>query len=370
MRRWLIGLGALAVLAAVLWWQAVPVSDRRGTAVEAQPRLVAARGDLASDEQSTIALFEAAKDSVVYIATTERVVDLFSRNVFSIPRGTGSGFVWDEHGHVVTNNHVIMGAETARVRLNDGRDYPALRVGASIAHDLAVLRITVPERRPAALPLGSIGELKVGQKVFAIGNPFGLDWSLTTGVVSALNRTLPAEDGRTVIEHLIQTDAAINPGNSGGPLLDSAGRVIGVNTAIYSPSGAYAGVGFAVPVDTINRVVPQLIARGKYVRPVLGIEADDALGLMARRLGVKGVPVLRVMPGSVAEAAGLRGASMGADGSVVPGDIILAVDGKPVDSVHKLVSHLDERRVGDRVRLTILRDGQPREVDIALQAGA
>ena len=212
------------------------------------------------------------------------------------------------------------------MRLNDGRDYSARLVGASPAHDIAVLRIRVPERQPAALPIGTSSDLKVGQKVFAIGNPFGLDWSLTTGVVSALDRSLPAENG--VIEHLIQTDAAINPGNSGGPLLDSSGRLIGINTAIFSPSGAYAGVGFAVPVDTVNRVVPQLIAKGKYTRPVLGISTDEQLNqLIAKQLGVKGVAVLKVEPGSPAEAAGLRPARPGADGSIAPGDIIVAVDG-------------------------------------------
>jgi S1-C subfamily serine protease len=206
--------------------------------------------------------------------------------------------------------------------------------------------------------------------VFAIGNPFGLDWSLTTGVVSAIDRSLPAEDGRTIIEHLIQTDAAINPGNSGGPLLDSSGRLIGINTAIFSPSGTYAGVGFAVPVDTVNRVVPQLIAKGKYTRPVLGITIDEQLTqLVAKRLGVKGVAVLKVEPGSPAEAAGLRGAKTAPDGSIVPGDIITAVDGKPVESAQRLVNRLDERRVGDTVRLTVQRDGKQAELTATLKAG-
>jgi S1-C subfamily serine protease len=207
--------------------------------------------------------------------------------------------------------------------------------------------------------------------VFAIGNPFGLDWSLTTGVVSALDRSLPAEDGRAIIEHLIQTDAAINPGNSGEPLLDSSGRVIGITTAIFSPSGAYAGVGFSVPVDTLNRVVPQLIAKGKYTRPVLGISTDEQLNqLIAKQLGVKGVAVLKVEPGSPAEAAGLRGARPAQDGSIVPGDIITAIDGKEVDSVARLVNRLDERKVGDTVKLTVQRDGKQTEVTATLKAGA
>jgi S1-C subfamily serine protease len=339
--------------------------------VPAEPRVVAARGDLAEDEKATIELFERSKDAVVFIATTQRVLDPWSRNIFSIPRGTGSGFVWDRDGHVVTNNHVILGAAEARVRLNDGRDYGAALVGASPVHDLAVLRIRVPERPPAALPVGTSADLKVGQKVFAIGNPFGLDWSLTTGVVSALNRSLPSEDGSLAIQQLIQTDAAINPGNSGGPLLDSAGRLIGINTAIFSPSGAYAGVGFAVPVDTVNRVVPQLISKGSYTRPVLGIQVDQALNeILQKRLGVKGVAVMAVEPGSAAEKAGLRGARIERDGGIVPGDIILAVDGKEVDTAAALVARLDEKKAGETVTLKLLRDGRQMEVKATLQEGS
>ena len=209
----------------------------------------------------------------------------------------------------------------------------------------------------------------MGQKVFAIGNPFGLDWTLTTGIVSALDRSLAAENGAT-IEHLIQTDAAINPGNSGGPLLDSAGRLIGINTAIYSPSGASAGIGFAVPVDTVNRVVPELIARGKYIRPAIGIEVDDGINRLAQKqLGVEGVIILKVAPGSAAASAGLEGARRTADGGLAPGDIITAVEDKAVDSVGKLFSRLDDFKVGDTVRLTVLREGRTREVAVTLQAG-
>jgi S1-C subfamily serine protease len=337
----------------------------------AEPRVVAARGDLAADEQATIELFGRSKDAVVFIATAQRVLNPWSRDVLRIPRGTGSGFVWDNDGHVVTNNHVILGAAEARVRLNDGRDYGATLVGASPAHDIAVLRIRVPERQPAPLPIGTSADLKVGQKVFAIGNPFGLDWSLTTGVVSALNRTLPSEDGSAAIQELIQTDAAINPGNSGGPLLDSAGRLIGINTAIFSPSGAYAGVGFAVPVDTVNRVVPQLIAKGRYARPVLGIQVDPSLNeILQKRLGVKGVAVAGVEPGSAAAQAGLRPARIDPDGGIVPGDIILAVDGTEVDTVAALMGQLDRKKVGGEVALTLLRDGKRAEVRATLRQGS
>jgi S1-C subfamily serine protease len=303
---------------------------------------------------------------VVFISTRQRVVSAWTRNVFSVPRGNGSGFFWDDLGHIVTNNHVIEGASEAMVRLDDGRSYRAVLIGRSPSHDLAVLRINVPFDRRPALPIGTSGDLRVGQTVFAIGNPFGLDYTLTSGLVSALDRSIEDEEGGT-IEHLIQTDAAINPGNSGGPLLDSAGRLIGINTAIYSPSGAYAGIGFAVPVDTINRVVPQLIAEGRYVRPSLGISVDNGVNaLIARELGVEGVAVLRVEPGSGADIAGLQPLSLDPDGSVIPGDIILAVDGNPTASVSTLLSVLDDYKVGDRVALRVWRRGSERRVEVVL----
>jgi S1-C subfamily serine protease len=221
------------------------------------------------------------------------------------------------------------------------------------------------------VPIGTSADLKVGQKVFAIGNPFGLDWTLTTGIVSALDRSLPGESGGPAIEHLIQTDAAINPGNSGGPLLDSNGRLIGINTAIYSPSGASAGIGFSVPVDTVMRVVPQLIKSGKYIRPGLGIEIDEELNRrLTQNLGVEGVVILRVMPGSAALKAGLRGITRGPDGSLVPGDVIVAVEGKSVDSVAKLVARLDDFKVGETVAVEVLRGGRRETVPVTLQPGS
>ena len=333
-----------------------------------QPRTVSARGDLAADELSTIALFENAKNSVAYISTRENVRDYWTRNVMSVPRGTGSGFIWDDQGHVVTNFHVVQGASEASVRLADGRDYRAALVGASPEHDIAVLRIGVGFEPPPAVPLGSSHDLKVGQKVFAIGNPFGLDWTLTTGVVSALDRSLPGESGVT-IDHLIQTDAAINPGNSGGPLLDSAGRLIGINTAIYSPSGASAGISFAVPVDTVNRVVPQLIANGRYQRPVLGIEVHAGVNQrLAGDTGIDGVFILGVTRGSAAEQAGLAGAELLPDGRIRPGDILLAIDGKPLDDVDDLYARLDDYNIGDTITLRLLRDGSERDAPVVLQA--
>ena len=349
---------ALAVMGLMLFWQSLPFIESLLITQQAQPRPVTPRGNLAEDEQATIELFERTKNSVVYIATTKAVIDPWTRNIYNIPRGTGSGFVWDELGHIVTNYHVIEGASEARVRLSDGRDYHAVLVGASRGHDLAVLRINVPVKRPNPVMIGTSHDLKVGQKTFAIGNPFGLDWTLTTGIVSALDRSMTESTG-AVIHHLIQTDAAINPGNSGGPLLDSAGRLIGVNTAIFSPSGAYAGIGFAIPVDTVNRIVPQLIAYGKYLEPSLGIQTDERINRLAQaRLGFDGVMVLRVLPGSSAEKAGLRGIVLYPDGSFDPGDIIVSVDGHPVHSVKELNEQLEEHSIGDVVTGEIARDGR------------
>ncbi len=239
---------------------------------------------------------------MVYISTSERIVDFWTRNVMTVPRGTGSGFIWDEEGHVITNLHVVAGAASANVRLADGRDYKAplgrREPGCTTSRFSGSM---CPRSRPPPIPVGTSADLQVGQKVFAIGNPFGLDWTLTTGIVSALDRSLNGDDGSASSSTSMQTDAAINPGNSGGPLLDSAGRLIGINTTIYSPSGASAGVGFAVPVDTVNRVVPQLIATGHYAPPSIGVETDEVLSrIIARQLGVVG-------SGDRSRAAGKRG---------------------------------------------------------------
>jgi S1-C subfamily serine protease len=362
----------LAAGLLILLWRGVPdIESWFAPKPDATPRTVAARGDLASDEKSTIELFEKAKDSVVFITTKAQVRDFWTRNVFTVPRGTGSGFIWDDTGHVITNFHVIENASEATVKLADGRSYKAALVGVSPAHDIAVLRIGVGFKRPPPVPLGESHNLKVGQKVFAIGNPFGLDWTLTTGVVSALDRSLGGDgpNGQT-IDHLIQSDAAINPGNSGGPLLDSAGRLIGINTAIYSPSGASAGIGFAVPVDTVNRIVPQLIKDGKYIRPALGIEVDESVNQRLAQLSdIKGVLILRVVPDSAAAAAGLKGAAVSSDGGIVPGDSIVAINDRPVDTVSSLLSRLDDFQVGDQVKVSVLRAGKQEDVMVTLQPG-
>lgn len=357
----------LALAAYGAWY--LTTDTWRRVSVDAAPRPVVPRGELMAEEQAVIGLFEAAKGSVVYISTQERVLDYWTRNVMTVPRGTGSGFIWDEQGHVVTNLHVVQGGSEAIVKLADGRDFAATFVGGSAAHDIAVLKIQAPDKAPAPIPVGTSNDVQVGQKVFAIGNPFGLDWTLTTGIVSALDRSLDGEDGR-VIQHLIQTDAAINPGNSGGPLLDSSGRLIGMNTAIFSPSGASAGIGFAVPVDTVNRVAPELIAKGRYEPPSLGVDVDDVLSrAVERQLGVSGAAILRVHQGSSGDRAGLRGVRMGRRNSIIPGDVIVAVDGKDVNSGALLAARLDDYKPGATVRLKVWREGKEVDVTAELQPG-
>jgi S1-C subfamily serine protease len=333
---------------------------------EGKPRPVTpAPAELSADERATIAVFERATKSVVFIANTAIQRDIWSLNVMEVPQGSGSGFVWNKQGHIVTNFHVIYGADAIKVTLADRSEHQARLVGADPDHDVAVLQIQVPDSQLEPLAIGSSADLRVGQKVLAIGNPFGLDHSLTTGVVSALGRTIKSMSNRT-IEGVIQTDAAINPGNSGGPLLDSSGRLIGVNTQIVSPSGAYAGIGFAVPVDTVNRIVPELIKHGKLIRPGLGVSlVPDS---MARRWGIKGLIIGKVARGGSADRAGLRGARETATGRIELGDIILAVDGKPVDTVDELMDIMEKHRVGDRVTVDILRNNKRQSIEVVLQA--
>jgi S1-C subfamily serine protease len=331
----------------------------------AAPRTVTARGELFSDERSTINLFRQASPSVVNITTIGVERDLFTLNLYQIPQGTGSGFVWDINGDIITNFHVIQNADSAQVTLADQSNWKARVVGVAPDKDLAVLRIDAPANRLRPIPIGTSKDLQVGQSVYAIGNPFGLDQTLTTGVISALNREIESVTRRP-IQGVIQSDAAINPGNSGGPLLDSAGRLIGVNTAIYSPSGASAGIGFAIPVDIVNRIVPELIRSGKIIRPGLGIQiADDQI---AQRLGVTGILVVDVARGSAAAKAGIQPTRRDAEGRLRLGDIITALDGKKVESPNDLYLLLEKYKIGDAVNISILRNGKTVETKVALEA--
>ncbi len=357
------GIWIFVTVAVVLWlfFQTFQPSLRDPDAV---PRVVDARGDLAEDEKNTIEIFRGAAPSVVYITSIAVRRDFFNLNVYEIPQGTGSGFIWDKQGRIVTNYHVISDASRIEVTLADHTTWKGVLVGAAPDRDLAVLQISAPASTLQPLSIGDSSNLQVGQKVFAIGNPFGLDQTLTTGVVSAIGREIKAATGRT-IRDVIQTDAAINPGNSGGPLLDSAGRLIGVNTAIYSPSGGSAGIGFAVPVGEVNRIVPQVIRHGKVIKPGLGITLANRR--VTRDFGFDGVLILQVMPGSTAEKAGLRGTRQ-VRGGFILGDVIQAVNDKPVNSYDSLRDELERYEIGDVIKLGLLRDGEKITVAVTLEA--
>jgi len=312
------------------------------------PRAVTARGDLAESERATVSMFERVSPSVVQVVgagSSARSLDIESEGV---REQSGSGFIWDGAGHVVTNNHVVSGTQEVAVRLASGQVIGASIVGTAPNYDLAVVRLRNTWQLPAPIAIGSSADLKVGQAAFAIGNPFGLDQSLTTGVISALKRRMPTSAGRE-IGNVVQTDAAVNPGNSGGPLLDSAGRLIGVTTAIISPSGSNAGIGFAIPVDTVNRVVPELISNGRVPTPGIGIVAANEA--VATRLGIEGVVVVRTLPGSPAAQAGLRG--IGQSGEL--GDVIVSAGGQPTRRLSDLTDQLEAVGVGREIELAVKR---------------
>ena len=329
------------------------------------PRAVTPRSDLDAEEKATIALFRQSSPSVVHITTLAVRQDLFTLNLLQIPEGTGSGLIWDDTGNIVTNFHVIQNADGAQVTLADHSTWKARRVGIAPDKDLAVLKIDAPRTQLRAIPLGTSKDLQVGQKVFAIGNPFGLDQTLTRGIISALGREIESVTRRP-IQGVIQTDAAINPGNSGGPLLDSAGRMIGLNTAIYSPTGTSAGIGFAIPVDIINRVVPELIRFGRVSRPGIGIQlVDDQL---AQEVGAPGPIVYEVVPGSAAARAGIRPTRRDPTGRVRLGDVLVSIDGKKVTSANDVFLALEGYKVGDTVTVGLLRNGTQEYVRVTLEA--
>ena len=355
----LIGIGALLV------WR---FFVNHGTPA-VDPRPIAPRGDLAGDEKSTIDLFKEASPSVVFITTAARV-EFWNRSQ-EMPQGTGSGFIWDDAGHIVTNYHVVapmvQSNASATVTLSDHSSYEASLVGVSPDNDLAVVQIRAPKDKLPPIKVGTSNDLQVGQKVFAIGDPFGLDQTLTTGIVSALGRVIPAATGH-LIEDVIQTDAAINPGNSGGPLLDSWRRLIGVNAAIYSPSGAYAGIGFAIPVDTVQRVVPQIIRTGRVATVTIGVIVNDRIGQqITRRMGVEGALIIDVQPNSPAAASGLKRTERTRQG-IMPGDVIQKVDNKVVKNGAEFETALQHYNPGDTVTLTIRRGNQTLQVPVKVVA--
>ncbi|MBI1224234.1 MAG: trypsin-like serine protease [Bacteroidetes bacterium] len=315
-------------------------------------------------EKATIRLFENSAPSVAYITTSQLRQDYWTRNVMEIPQGSGSGFVWDKDGHVITNYHVIQGADKAQVTLADRTTWDAELIGASPEKDLAVLKIDAPKSTLRPIPVGSSDNLLVGQSVLAIGNPFGLDQTLTTGIISALGREIKSVSG-IPIRDVIQSDAAINPGNSGGPLLNSSGELIGVNTAIYSPSGASAGIGFSIPVDVVKWAVPDLIKYGKINRPSLGIEVANAQ--TTQRLGLRGALITHVIDGSAAEQAGLQPTYRDRSGRIRLGDAIIGINGEKVESSNDLILILEKYKIGDTVKVKLLRDEREQEVTVRLE---
>lgn len=363
--RWVTMVGVWTLVFLLVWnyvrsGQSAPLLDP-----SAQPRPVTPRGELTGDERETIEVFKEASSSVVYLTTSEFGRDFFSLKPFEIPSGTGSGFVYDRDGHIVTNYHVIQGADRVLVTLADQSQWYARHVGSEPDKDIAVLKIEAPSDKLFPIRIGESHNLAVGQKVLAIGNPFGLDQTLTVGVVSALGREIQATNGHR-IRDVIQTDAAINPGNSGGPLLDSAGRLIGVNTQIASPSGASAGIGFAVPVNIVNEIVSELIRYGRVRKPALGIEAVDER--LTRRFRLNGVLIDSVKKDGGAAKAGLRGMLVDGRGYLRQlGDIITKVGDTPVSSLLELKDAMENYKSGDRVKITYWRDDRAFVVTVELK---
>ena len=316
------------------------------------------------DEVNSMQVYRQASPAVVHVSNTALLRrGLFSPNIQEIPRGSGTGFLWDKNGLVVTNYHVIQGANRIVIELQDRSEWQAVVIGVAPEKDLAVLRIEAPRERLFTLPMGDSSELEVGRKVLAIGNPFGLDTTLTTGVVSAVGREI-ASAGNRKIRNVIQTDAAINPGNSGGPLLNSLGQLVGVNTAIYSPSGASAGIGFAIPVNTVKEVVPQLISYGRLYRPIIGVElASDG---WLRRYRIEGLPIVHVFPGLPAATAGMSGAYRNSRGEIVLGDVIIRVDDKSVSSNDDYLSYMESKRPGDKVTFSTTLNGKEKQYVLQL----
>jgi S1-C subfamily serine protease len=359
---WLLVMLMLACGGVVGYYVARTIFNRENATVGAEARPVAPRGDLSEIEKTNIKIFQNTNPSVVFINTVTERTDFYG-DTTQMPEGSGSGFVWDKAGHIVTNFHVIRSATGAQVTLWDHKAYGAQMVGRSPNNDLAVLKIDAPPETLRPILVGTSHDLQVGQLVFAIGDPFGLDQTLTTGILSALGRTIQSPTGAP-IANAIQTDAAINPGNSGGPLVDSSGRLIGVNSSIISPSGSSAGIGFAIPVDTVNRIVPQLIAHGQLTRPKIGVELSDQLSQRLHQFGIPGVAIYGIEQGSPAEAAGLRGAWTRRR----MGDVIQKVNGTPVNTSEEFYLQLEETKPGDTINLDVLRDGNVIKVPVKLGA--
>ena len=321
-----------------------------------------------NDEENNIEVFKRASPSVVFITNSRLVRSFYSLNPQEVPQGSGSGFIWSKDGYVVTNYHVVQQANRVTVTLQDGSTYDATPVGFEPNKDLAVLKIDAPPEKLVPVTVGDSSLLEVGRKVIAIGNPFGLDTTMTVGVVSALGREIDSITRRK-IRDVIQTDAAINPGNSGGPLLNSLGELIGVNTAIYSPSGASSGIGFAIPINTVERIVPDLIQYGRVQTPVLGVSlfTQAQADYYRRTQGLEGVIVLDVLSGGDLERQGMRGLTQGTRGWII-GDVIIGIDGSSIRNEDDLLNALENRRAGDRVTVISRRGNQTLEYQVRLMS--
>lgn len=329
--------------------------------------LLSQNSTLIEEEKQNISIFENVKDSVVFISIHQQVIDHWRMSTFDIPQGTGSGFLWDKNGYIVTNYHVIMNADKAVVTLKNGTRYQASLVGTAPSYDIAVLKIQPVKNRLKPVDLGISKDLKVGQTVYAVGNPFGLDWTMTKGIISALERSMFATNGAS-IKHMIQTDASINPGNSGGPLLNSKGKVIGVNNMILSPSGANAGIGFSIPIDIVKRVVNSIIKKGSYIRPTIGISVNNRMNELYKEYsGKNGVVVVDVLPNTSAAKNKLRSTFADNRGLITFGDVIISMNTEKIETIEDLYSLLDEYKSGDTVTLEILREKKKEKINIKLQ---
>ena len=320
-----------------------------------------------NDEENNIEIFKRASPSVVHITNSRLVRSFYALNPQEVPQGTGTGFIWDKEGYIVTNFHVVQQANVVTVTLQDGTSYEAVPVGSDPDKDLAVLRINAPSSELSPVSLGDSSLLEVGRKVIAIGNPFGLDTTMTVGVVSALGREIDSISRRK-IRDVIQTDAAINPGNSGGPLLNSLGQLVGVNTAIYSPSGASSGIGFAIPVNTIKRIIPELIAYGRIQTPILGITHIPQPDYYRELWGIEGVIVMDVVPGADPARFGMRGLSRTQLGRIQLGDVIFEMAGQAVSNEDDYANIMEQHLAGDIIKIKTRRDNLVMEYDIELKA--
>jgi S1-C subfamily serine protease len=337
------------------WLSGLTLALFAATSNALAPNTLAPSEFATDDERNSMQIFEHARPSVVFVTNQQVMRDPRSYDLMTVPTGAGTGFVWGEQGYIVTNYHVVENANKVMITLQDQTAWPAELVGLAPERDLAVFKIKAPREKLVALPLGDSSQLSVGRKVLAIGNPFGLDATLTTGVVSALGREIESPNQRK-ISGVIQTDAAINPGNSGGPLLNSQGQLIGVNTMIYSPSGASAGIGFAIPVNTLKDVIPQLIKHGRIIRPVIGFElAPDQ---WTQQSGIEGVAILRVFANTPAQAAGLQAITRNNFGQLVLGDVIVAIDDKLTPNSDAYMTAMENHQPGNEVTVKIFREGK------------